>query len=288
MARLDRLGPGAREIAQTGGAIGREFSYELVSAVAPRPEAETRAALDQLVASGLVFQRGTPPAADYQFKHALVQDTAYGTLLRGPRQALHGRIAAALEKRMPDRVEREPEILAHHLAEAGQPLPAAAYWLEAGRRGAERSANLEAIAHLRAVHRGVALLPRRRPERLQLELALQLALGPSLTANEGFLSAHGEAAYLRAQALAERLGDDRALFAAAWGRWMTKGQGPLGDAAVVDPVKESCSAWPSRSTIPACACRRTSCRLGDDALARRSRRQIHDHVSKGLALYDRG
>ena len=99
MARLDRLGPAAREIAQTGAAIGRDFSYELVTAVAQRGEAEACAALEQLVAAGLVFQRGAPPAAEYQFKHALVQDTAYGTLLRGPRQALHARIAAAIETR---------------------------------------------------------------------------------------------------------------------------------------------------------------------------------------------
>jgi predicted ATPase len=120
MARLDRLGPAAREIAQTGAAIGREFSYELVIAVAPRGEAETHAALDQLVAAGLVFQRGTPPEAEYQFKHALVQDTAYGTLLRGPRQALHARIAAAMRQQAPEIVERAPELLAHHLTEAGE------------------------------------------------------------------------------------------------------------------------------------------------------------------------
>jgi len=97
LARLDRLGSSAREMAQTGAAIGREFSYDIVSAVAERPAADVAAALDRLVDSGLVFQRGTPPAAEYQFKHALVQDTAYGTLLRGPRQVLHGRIAAAIE-----------------------------------------------------------------------------------------------------------------------------------------------------------------------------------------------
>jgi predicted ATPase len=106
-------------------------------------EADTCSALDQLVAAGVVFQRGSPPAADYQFKHALVQDTAYGTLLRDPRQALHARIAAAIEARTPDRAEREPEILAHHLAEAGHFPRASSLLLEAGRRAAARSANLE-------------------------------------------------------------------------------------------------------------------------------------------------
>jgi predicted ATPase len=101
MLALNRLGPAAKDTAQVGAAIGREFSYELLSAVAPRGEAETQAALARLVAGGLVFQRGTPPSAEYQFKHALVQDTAYGTLLRGPRQALHARIAEALETYSP-------------------------------------------------------------------------------------------------------------------------------------------------------------------------------------------
>jgi len=228
MARLDRLGPAAREVAQTGAAIGREFSYELLAAVSPRAEAETPGALDQLVAAGLVFQRGSPPAADYQFKHALVQDTAYGTLLRGPRQALHGRIAEAIETRMPDRVEREPEILALHLAEAGQPERAAAYWLAAGRHAAGRSANIEALAHLR---RGVEALTAvaETPERTRLELALQLALGPALMSTRGFGTPEANSAYRRARELAKRSGDDRSLFAAVWGLWLATGQsGPGG------------------------------------------------------------
>jgi class 3 adenylate cyclase/predicted ATPase len=284
MARLDRLGPAAREVAQTASAIGRDFSYTLVAAAAPGGEAETRAYLDQLVAAGLVFQIGTPPAASYQFKHALVQDTAYSTLLRGPRQALHERLAAALEKRLRETGDGEPEILAHHFAEAGQPERAASYWLDAGRREAGRSANIEAIAHLQ---RGIdALVPvAETPSRLELELALQLALGPSLMANEGFSSAHGEAAYLRAQALAERLGDDRALFAAAWGRWMTTAQGPLNDKSVTDIVKELFRAAeqindPGLRLQAHHAAWVTTLWLGDPAAT-------HEHVSKGLALYDR-
>jgi class 3 adenylate cyclase/predicted ATPase len=284
MARLDRLGPAAREVAQTASAIGRDFPYDLVVAVAPRGEAETRAALDQLVAAGLVFQNGTPPAAGYQFKHALVQDTAYSTLLRGPRQALHRRLAAALEKRMREPGDGEPEILAHHFAEARQPERAASYWLDAGRREAGRSANIEAIAHL---NRGIeALAPvAETPERLQLELALQLALGPSLMTNEGFASAQGEAAYVRAWAVAERLGDDRALFAAAWGRWMTTGQGGLGDGALADLVNELFRAAesindPGLRLQAHHAAWVTTLWLGEPAAT-------HDHVSKGLALYDR-
>ena len=165
-----------------------------------------------------MFQRGSPPAADYQFKHALVQDTAYDTLLRGPRQALHARIATAIETRAPDRVEREPEILAYHLAEAGQFQRAASFLLEAGRRAAGRSANLEAVAHL---SRGIEMLVSlpEDSERVRLELALQLALGPAVMATSGFRAPEADAAYRRARELAETLGDNRSLFAALWGMW---------------------------------------------------------------------
>jgi len=110
LGRLDRLGPAARTVAQVAAAIGRDFSYELLAAAAPLAEPELREALRRLVEAGLVFQRGMPPAAEYLFKHALVRDTAYSTLLRRPRKALHRRIAEALEQRFPDLVETRPEI----------------------------------------------------------------------------------------------------------------------------------------------------------------------------------
>ncbi len=119
MARLDRLGPAAKDVAQTGAAIGREFSYELIQSAARRSEAELQAALERLVEAGLLFCRGTPPHASYLFKHALVQDAAYGTLMRGRRQELHTRVAAVLEEHFADLVERQPEVLAHHLTAAG-------------------------------------------------------------------------------------------------------------------------------------------------------------------------
>jgi class 3 adenylate cyclase len=284
MARLDRLGPAAREVAQTASAIGRDFPYDLVVAAAPRGEAETLANLDQLVAAGLVFQHGIPPAAAYQFKHALVQDTAYSTLLRGPRQALHERIAAALERRIGETGDGEPEILAHHFAEAGQPERAAAYWLDAGQREASRSANIEAVAHLTRGIEALTALPE-TPERLQFELALQLALGPSLLAVEGFTSARGEAAYLRARAMAERLGDKRALFTAVWGCWLTKSQGRLDDGAVNDLVSELFRAAesindPGLRLQAHHAAWVTTLWIGQPAAS-------HDHVTKGLALHDR-
>ncbi|HYB11391.1 MAG TPA: adenylate/guanylate cyclase domain-containing protein [Alphaproteobacteria bacterium] len=219
MARLDRLGP-AKELAQIGAAIGREFSHGLMAAVAGKPEAEVQPALDRLVAAGLLFRQGSPPHATYLFKHALVQDAAYGTLLRGPRQELHARIAAAIETGMPERVEREPDLLAYHYAEAGQPDTAAGYWLAAGRLAARRSANSEAVAHLR---RGIAAV-RGLPETLErnrLELALQLALGPALVSSRGFGDAEASTGYQRAAELARRLGDDRDRFAATWGLWIT-------------------------------------------------------------------
>ncbi|HXP75391.1 MAG TPA: AAA family ATPase [Stellaceae bacterium] len=220
MARLDRLGQAAREVAQAGAAIGRDFSHELLLAAAPRGAVETQEALARLVGAGLVFQRGIPPAADYQFKHALVQDTAYGSLLRGPRQALHARIAAAIRERYKEIAERAPEVLAHHLAEAGDPQGAVACWLEAGRRAAQRSANVEAVAHLSRGIAGLKELPE-TPERNRQELALQLALGPALMSVHGFVSPRAIGAYQRARSIAEELGDDRARFAAVWGLWLS-------------------------------------------------------------------
>ena len=155
MARLDRLGPAAKEIAQIGAVLGREFAYELIEPVAQRPGRELQAALGQLSDAGLLFCRGTAPHASYLFKHALVQDAAYSTLLRGRRQELHARVAAALEGHFADLVERQPELLAHHLTAAGNTERAVDQWLKAGRHGAARLAYLEAIAHF---ERGLGLL----------------------------------------------------------------------------------------------------------------------------------
>ena len=149
MARLDRLGPIAKEVAQAGAAIGREFSYELLAAAAQRTEAELQDGFGRLVAAGLLFQRGLPPEASFLFKHALVQDTAYSMLLRGPRQALHMRIAEVLEQRSPSLADTQPEILAHHFTEAGLLEKAVAYWCRAGRQSEAKAALVEAVAQLR-------------------------------------------------------------------------------------------------------------------------------------------
>jgi hypothetical protein len=183
LARLDRLAP-AREVAQIGAALGRQFSHELLSAVAPMPPAQLDEALGQLVASELVYRRGTPPDAEYTFKHALVQDAAYSTLLRGRRQHLHTRIAVALEERFPGTVESQPELLAHHCTEAGLSARAVRYWQQAGERATQRSANVEAIAHLTKGLETLKTLPE-TPEHTQQALTLYTALGTALVMSKG-------------------------------------------------------------------------------------------------------
>jgi predicted ATPase len=147
MARLDRLG-NAKEVAQIGAVIGREFSHVLLAAVAGKPEAELNSALDRLVAAGLLFRQGVPPHASYLFKHALVQDAAYGTLLREPRHALHARIAQTLENEFAEIAESQPELLARHCTEAGLIEKAVGLWGKAGQRWLERSALIEAVEQL--------------------------------------------------------------------------------------------------------------------------------------------
>jgi predicted ATPase len=149
IARLDRLGPIAKDVAQVGAAIGRDFWYELLAATAQRTERELAQALALLVDAGLIFARGTPPHATYLFKHALVQDTAYSMLLRAARKALHARIARALAEHFPNVAETQPQVLAHHFTEAGLIEQAIAYWSRAGQQSAAKSAIIEAIAKLR-------------------------------------------------------------------------------------------------------------------------------------------
>jgi hypothetical protein len=200
LGRLDRLGPAAKNVAQVGAAIGRDFSHELLAAAAPLAEPELQEALRRLVEAGLIFRRGLPPAAEYLFKHALVQDTAYSTLLRGPRQALHRRIAEAMEQRFPDLVQTRPEILAHHYGEAAIADKAIAYWHLAGKLSVAKSAVTEATAQLR---RGLGVLdglPETR-ERKQLELDIHVTLVSALMAGKGYADPETVAALERANRL---------------------------------------------------------------------------------------
>ena len=178
MARLDRLGP-AKEVAQIGAAIGREFSHALLAAVVRKPEAELQSALDRLVATGLLFRQGVPPQASYLFKHALVQDAAYGTLLREPRRALHARIAETVESQFTNIAESQPELLARHCTEAGQIEKAVVLWGKAGQRSLARAALLEGVEQVKRALDQVATLPATpalRREEIKLEVAFANAL----------------------------------------------------------------------------------------------------------------
>jgi predicted ATPase len=263
MARLDRLGA-AKNVAQMGAAIGREFSHELLAAVVPYSATELQALLDQLTSSGLVFRRGTTTDALYLFKHALVQDAAYNTLLRRPRQQLHSKIARALEERFPDRAAREPEVLAHHFAEAGQAARAIESWLMAGKQAAQRSANLEAIDHFA---RGLKALESLPPgsEKDRKELALQTAIGTALVSVHGYAAPQTGAAYGRARALCQNFGDAAALHATLSGEFVY--HFVRGDHAMMQQL-----------TMEA---RRTAERIGDDAF------QLAGHRMGGItAMYD--
>jgi predicted ATPase len=174
MARLDRLGP-AKEVAQIGSAIGREFSHALLASVARKPDAELGAALDRLVQADLLSRQGVPPQASYLFKHALVQDAAYGTLLREPRRGLHARIAETLESQFAETAESHPDILAHHCTEAGLIEKAAGLWGKAGQRSQAHSALVEAAAQFTRALGQIATLPGTaalRREQIKLQVAL--------------------------------------------------------------------------------------------------------------------
>src|SRR5262249_49525027 len=195
-ARLDRLAE-ARQIAQLGATLGREFSYDLLHAVAPHREADLQTALSKLVEAEILYQRGVGQKARYFFKHALIQETAYQSLLKSTRQQYHQQIAQTLADRFPETVEIQPELLAHHHTEAGLITQAIPYWQQAGQKAAQRSAYVEAISHLT---KGLELLQPLldTPERTQQELRLQLALAVPLMATRGFTAPEVESVYTRA------------------------------------------------------------------------------------------
>jgi class 3 adenylate cyclase/predicted ATPase len=282
MARLDRLGPAAKEVAQIGAAIGREFSYELLIAATNQTAGELHAALDRLADAGLIFRRGMPPDAAYTFKHALVQDAAYGTLLRGARQQLHTRIAAALGERFPEIAQTQPEVLARHCTEAGLADAAVVHWRNAGGQAVRRAANREAIEHFRRA----LSLNEGRPDgidRRRSELAILSQLGPMLMSFHGWAAPEVGAAVERAGELARHLESSADLAPPLVGLWvfhLTRGQfaragevsGELFRIAreLDDPeilLQAHHSAWPIRFLrgVPAEAC---------------------EHIDAGLALYD--
>jgi predicted ATPase len=217
MARLDRRAP-VREIAQIGAAIGRDFSHSLLRAVVGRNESALKHGIAQLEQVGLVFRRGEPPDAVYSFKHVLVRDAAYESLLKTRRQQLHGRIARALEQSFADIAASQPEIVAHHFTAAGLVEPAIDYWLKAVQQAARRSANAEALNHLA---RGLELLPNIEDPTLRnkSELLLQTSLGNSLRATKGWSIDSVKHAYTRALQLCKESGFDEHTLPAVFGLW---------------------------------------------------------------------
>lgn len=218
MARLDRL-PTLREVAQLGAVLGREFAYDMLHGLAAVEEQVLQDGLSQLVASELLYQRGRPPRSRYIFKHALVQDAAYQSLLNRTRQKHHQQVAELLAQRFPEIAETQPELVAHHYTEAGCAEPAADLWLQAGQHAARRFANQEAIAHLSKGLEVLQSLPE-TPERDRKELVLQTTLGPPLMAAKGYAAPEVAAAFGRARELCHAVGDTGELFPVLWGLWL--------------------------------------------------------------------
>src|SRR5262244_3350742 len=289
MARLDRLGGPAKELAQIAAVIGREFSHALLASVVRQPEAELRSALDRLIAAGLLFRRGVPPHATYLFKHALVQDAAYGTLLRESRRAQHARIAETIERRFAEITERQPELLARHCTEAGLIEKAAGWWGKAGQRSLARSALVEAAEQLtRALGQIVTLPP--SAELRRAEIRLQVALINPLLHVKGYAAPESKAAVERARLLIERaeaLGepseDPLLLFSVLYGSWVASFIAFNGDVMRELATRFLELAKKQGATVPIMIGHRlmgtTLTATGDIAKARA-------HHDQGIALYD--
>ncbi len=217
MARLDRL-PTVRELAQIGAVLGREFAYDMIQALSVGEETLLEERLGQLVDAELLYQRRRVPRAKYIFRHALIRDAAYTSLLRRTRHQYHKQVAELFEANFPEIVEMQPELLAHHYTEADAGEAAVGYWKLAGERALARSAHLEAIGHLTKGLEVLSTLPE-TPERMQQELSLQISLGIPLTSTRGYGVPEVEQAYFRARALCQQVGETPQLFPALYGLW---------------------------------------------------------------------
>jgi class 3 adenylate cyclase/predicted ATPase len=288
MARLDRLGP-AKQVAQIGAAIGREFSHALLAAVVQKPEAELGAALDRLMAAGLLFRQGVPPYASYLFKHALVQDAAYGTLLREPRRALHARIAEALESQFAEIAENPPELLARHCTEAGLIEKAATLWGKAGQRSLERSALVEAVAQLTVALDQIAALPA-TPALRREQIKLQVALITPLMHVKGYSAPEPKGAIERARLLIEEAealgqppGDPLLLFSVLHGFWAANMAAFNGDVVRQLATQFLALAERQGTTAPLLLAHRI---MGPSLLCTGDIREARAHLDQALALYD--
>jgi hypothetical protein len=288
MARLDRLGP-AKEVAQVGAAIGREFSHALLAVVIHKPHAELGPALDRLIAAGLLFQRGVPPDATYLFKHALVRDAAYGTLLREPRRALHARITQSLESQFAETAESQPERLARHCTEAGLIEKAAGLWGKAGQRSLERSALVEAVAQLTCALDQIASLPG-TPALRHEQIKLQVALANALMHTKGFAAPETKASLDRARSYMERaksLGeppeDPLMLFSVLYGVWVANVSAFNGDITRDLAAQFLAMAKEEGTTIPLIMGHRI---MGRTLIDTGNLAEGRAHCDEAMALYD--
>jgi class 3 adenylate cyclase/DNA-binding winged helix-turn-helix (wHTH) protein/predicted ATPase len=226
LARLDHLAA-AKGLAQLGATLGRDFAYALLRAVSPWDDETLQQGLQQLVAAELLYQRGLPPQATYLFKHTLIQDAAYQSLLHSTRRQYHQQIAQVLEAQFPDTAATQPELLAHHYTAADCPEPAVGYWQRAGERALRHSANREAVQHLTTALALLATLPA-TPARAQQELAVQLALGPAMMATTGPGAPEVAQTYARARALGAQVGEAPQGLPTLWGLWrLSQSRGAL-------------------------------------------------------------
>jgi class 3 adenylate cyclase/predicted ATPase len=288
MARLDRLGP-AKEVAQVGAAIGREFSHALLALVVRKSEAELGSMLGRLIEAGLLFRQGAPPHASYLFKHALVQDAAYGTLLREPRRALHARIAETLESKFAEIAESQPELLAHHCTEAGLIEKAAGLWGQAGQLSLTRSALIEAMAQLNRALAQIAVLPGTAALRRE-QIRLQLALANALMHTKGFAAPDTRESLDRARSLIERaeaLGEppeDRLLlFSVLYGFWVANFAAFNGDVVRDLAAQFLALAKKQGATVPLMIGHRV---MGSSLLFTGNIVEARAHYDQAIALYD--
>jgi class 3 adenylate cyclase/predicted ATPase len=217
MARLDQLNT-AKEVAQLGAVLGREFAYDLLQAITLQDENVLQEGLAKLVAAELLYQRGRPPRARYLFKHALIQDAAYASLLKSARQQVHQQIAQVLAARFPTLVETQPELLAQHYTAAGCPEQAIPYWQRAGQHASDRSAHLEAISHCTTGIELLQSLPE-TPAHTQQAVTLWIALGAALLMTKGHAAPEVEHAYTQARALCQQVGETPQVVPALFGLW---------------------------------------------------------------------
>jgi len=281
MARLDRLGT-AKEIAQMGATIGRDFDYALLQAVSSLNEETLQQGLKQLVTAELVYQHGLLPQAHYLFKHALIQNTAYQSLLKSRRQQLHQQIAQVLQEQFPAITEAQPELLAHHYTEAGLIEQAIPYWQQAGQRAVQRSANAEAISHFT---KGLGLLETLpdTPERTQQELTLQLALGVPLMATKGYAASEVGQVYARARVLSKQMGETPQLFSVLcglYGFYQVRGEFPTARELGEELLTLAQTVQDSALLLVA------HWALGETLLRMADFVACQEHLEQGIALYN--